>query len=156
MTTDYKREITTASIADVRAVATAYAKVAASRVSHERVQRMLSMLAQSDVGAVRSLCGAFNEQYAENFKRDFKDLDIDAACNAAFAIEQAARALDERDPYEARFGALGARNRAVIVILLDMRVQVNVNGPHGDTARKYADEAAAEYVSAEKIAEVLA
>lgn len=154
MTTTHERCTTAATIDEVREVAFAYAKVAAERVSHEGVQRMMAALRSGGAADVHARCAPFNEEYPTQRRRESAELD--AACNAAFAIDSAATTLDEHDPYEARFYALGARTRATIVALIDARVLVDVNSEHGKDARDGVDRAAAEHVSAEKIAKVLA
>ena len=154
MTTTHERCTTAATIDEVREVAFAYAKVAAERVSHEGVQRMMAALRSGGAADVHARCAPFNEEYPTQRRRESAELD--AACNAAFAIDSAASALDEHDPYEARFHALGARNRATIITMIDARVPVDVNSDLGRTFRDAVDRTAADHVSAEKIAKVTA
>ena len=154
MSTDHKKYTTTAIIDEVREVALAYAKVAAGMVSHEGVQRMMTALRSGATADVHARCVPFSEEYPTQRRRE--NADVDAACNAAFAIDSAARTLDEHDAYEARFYALSAQNRATIVAMIDARIPVDVNSDRGRTCRDAVDRAAAEYVSAEKIAKVLA
>ena len=154
MTSTHERCTTAATVDEVREVAFAYAKVAAERVSHEGVQRMMAALRSGAVADVHARCAPFNEEYKTQRCRE--NADVDAMCNAAFAIDSAASALNEHEPYEARFCAIDARRRAVIVAMIDAHVPVDVNSDRSATFREAVDRAASEYVSAEKIARVLA
>ena len=153
MTTDHKAATTTSTIDDIRAVATAFARVAADLCDDAYVRKMAVDLRLGDLNAVERLMPPFRADYRANYKNLPRAMDL--SCTAAFAIEAAARAHAEPDAYEARFGVLSARNSCVCVTQRIDFDHVDVNGENGDESRAKVDALAAKYVAADVIASVL-
>jgi hypothetical protein len=148
------KAMTTPSLEDARAVATAFARVAADLCGNDRVNRLRKMLLMSDVSAVESLVRQFREEYNEHGGDVTSD--VQSRCEAAFAIGQAADALDEQNPYEASLIARGARNSCECVVqCIDFGV-VDLSGPNHAASLAKVHALAAKYVSAATIAAVLA
>jgi hypothetical protein len=140
------------SLDDVRAVATAYARVAADLSDEGRIWKILSVFLMGDFGAVESLATPFYDYYRKHYKSIQRDAYVH--CVAALAIEGASRAYDEPDAYKARFGALHARNRCEsIVQRLDFNV-VDLSGPNHAASLAKVNALAAKYVPAATIAAV--
>ena len=151
---DHKTATTTSSIDDIRAVATAFARVATNLSEDAIVRRLCEDLRLRDLDAVERYMPSFREEY----RRYLPDLprDVHLRCAAAFAIEGATRAYAEHDAYKAFFAARTARQYCECVAqCIDFGV-VDLNGPNHAESLAKVHALAAKYVTAETIASVLA
>ncbi len=154
MPTDHKTATTTSSLDDVRAVASAYARVAADLCDDARVQAMLAECLAGNVAEADALVQPFNEEYHENYRSLSRDVYV--RCAAAFSIEAAANAWADPDADEAILAARTARSRCECVAqCIDFGV-VDLSGPNHAASQAKVDALASKYVSAETIAAVLA
>jgi hypothetical protein len=154
MTIDHETATTTLSHDDIRAVATAFARVAANLSEDAIVRRMCEELRLRDLDAVERYMQPFREEY----RRCLPSLprDVNLRCVAAFAIDGAARAYAEPDAYEAIFAARDARRYCECVVqCIDFGV-VDLSGPNHAASLAKVHALAAKYVSPETIAAVLA
>lgn len=154
MTIDHKTATTTLSIDDIRAVATAFARVAADLCDDAIVRRMCTELRRRDTDAVERYMLSFREEY----RRYLPDLprDVNLRCVAAFAIDGAARAHANPDAYEAIFAARAARQYCECVVQCIDFCVVDLSGPNHAASLAKVHALAAKYVSPETIASVLA
>lgn len=151
---DHNTATTTLSLDDIRAVATAFARVAADLCNDAIVRRVCEELRLRDLDAVERYMQPFREEY----RRYLHDIprDVNLRCVAAFAIEGAARAYAEPDAYEAIFAARAARQYCECVVqCIDFGV-VDLSGPNHAASLAKVHALAAKYVSTATIAAVLA
>ncbi len=145
---------TTPSLEDARAVAMAFARVAADICDDAYVRKMLSELRLGDLDAVERLMPPFRYDYCHNAKNLTRAMSL--RCDAAFTIDHAARAHAEPDASEAAIEAYLARSRCECVVqCIDFGV-VDLSGPNHAASLAKVHALAAKYVSAATIAAVLA
>jgi hypothetical protein len=154
MATDHKTATTTPSIDDVRAVATAYARVAADLCDDAYVRRMCVELRLRDLDAI----GRYVPSFVEEYRRYLPSLprDVDIRCAAAFTIEAAASTYAETDAHKAILATRTARSQCERLVQRIDFGAVDLNGPNHAASQAEVDALASKYVSAETIAAVLA
>lgn len=142
------------SLEDARAVATAFARVAADLCNDPYVRKMAEELRVGDLDAVERFMPPFRDDYRVNMPNIARNMDM--RCSAAFTIEHAAQAAAQQDARKATLAAHTARQRCeCLVQRLDFNV-VDLSGPNHAASLAKVLTLAAQYVSPETIAAVLA